>query len=178
MIGERIRERRQELGLSLRALAEEVDLTASFLSQIERAQAEPSIRSLRKIADALGVSLFYFLAEDEAISPVVRRDERRRLQLPGSKVICELLTPSIRRKMEALFINADPARGNIAQPLPEPTEECIVVFEGRLSVGLDDEEYILEPGDSIYFEGSRLRSLSAMGDKQALFLSAMTPAVF
>ena len=178
MIGERIRERRLELGMSLRALAEEVDLTASFLSQIERAHAEPSIRSLRKIADALGVSLFHFLAEEEAVNPVVRKDERKRLELPGSKVICELLTPSIRRKMEALIINADPARGNIAQPLPEPTEECIVVFEGRLCVRLDDQEYELEPGDSIYFDGPRLRSLSAVGDEEALFLSAMTPAVF
>jgi transcriptional regulator with XRE-family HTH domain len=178
MIGERIRERRQELGLSLRALAEEVDLTASFLSQIERAQAEPSIRSLRKIADALGVSLFYFLDEEEAVSPIVRKDERKRLDLAGSRVICDLLTPSNRRKMEALLINADPARGNIAQPLPEPTEECIVVFEGRLCVRLDDGEYELEPGDSIYFEGPRLHSLSAMGDEHALFLSAMTPAVF
>ena len=51
MIGERIRVRRNELGLSLRALAKEVDLTASFLSQLERDQADPSIKSLRKIAD-------------------------------------------------------------------------------------------------------------------------------
>ena len=178
MLGERIRERRNELGLSLRTLAEEVDLTASFLSQIERAQADPSIRSLRRIADALGVSLFHFLVERESVSPVVRKDERKRLELPGSKVVCELLTPSIRRKMEALMINANPVRGNIAQPLPAPTEECIVVFEGRVCVTLNDEEYELEPGDSIYFEGSRLRSISAVGDEEALFLSAMTPAVF
>lgn len=178
MIGERIRDRRHELGLSLRALAEEVDLTASFLSQIERAQADPSIRSLRRIADALGVSLFHFLAEEETVSPVVRKDERRRLQLPSSKVICELLTPSSRRKVEVLMIVADPARGNIAQPLPEPTEECIVVFQGRLCVTLDKEDYELEPGDSIYFEGPRLRSISAAGDEPSLFLSAMTPAAF
>lgn len=178
MIGERIRDRRHELGLSLRALAEKVDLTASFLSQIERAQAEPSIKSLRRIADALGVSLFYFLSEDKVVSPVVRKDERTRLELPGSRVICELLTPNVRRKMEVLMINADPVRGNIAQPLPEPTEECIVLLKGRLHVKLDDEEYELEPGDSVYFEGPRLRSLSAGGDEEALFFSAMTPAVF
>ena len=178
MIGERIRERRHELGLSLRALAEEVNLTASFLSQVERAQADPSIKSLRRIADALGVSLFCFLAEDEVVSPVVRKDERKRLELPGSKVICELLTPNVRRKMEVLMISADPTRGNIALPLPEPTEECILVLKGRLCVKLGDEEYELEPGDSIYFEGRRLQSLSARGDGESLFVSAMTPAVF
>jgi transcriptional regulator with XRE-family HTH domain len=178
MIGERIRERRHELGLSLRALSEEVGLTASFLSQIERAQADPSIRSLRQIADALDVSLFYFLAEDESATPVVSREERKRLQLPGSRVVCELLTPDVRRKMEVLLLNVSPARGNIALPLREPTEECLIVLEGRLCVEVGEEEYELEPGDSVYFEGRRLRSLSAVGDTESVFISVLTPAVF
>jgi transcriptional regulator with XRE-family HTH domain len=60
-LGNRLRARRQELGLSLRELAERVGLTASFLSQIERDLASPSIESLRKISDALEVPNFHFL---------------------------------------------------------------------------------------------------------------------
>ncbi len=178
MIGERIHSRRQELNLSLRALAKQVDLTASFLSQLERGQADPSIKSLRKIADALGVPLFYFLADDTDANPVVRRDARKRLQLPGSQVICELLTPSVQRKMEVFIVTVAPVRGNIAQPLPQPTEECILVLEGRLCVQLADQEYELETGDSIYFDGGSLRAISARGDQDARFISALTPAVF
>ena len=79
-IGERIKARRKELKLSLRELAEQVDLTASFLSQIERDQSSPSIESLRKISQALEVPIFYFLAEPNGKSPVVRRNQRLKIE--------------------------------------------------------------------------------------------------
>lgn len=178
MIGKRIRARRTELDLSLRDLAHKVGLTASFLSQIERDLADPSIKSLRKIADALQVPLFYFLSENGDTNPVVRRDQRKRLQLPGSTVICELLTPDLNHKMEMFLVSVDPSPENIAHPLSQPTEECILVLEGRLCVKLGDNEYELEAGDSIYFEGPNLREISATGEKHVVFVSAMTPAVF
>lgn len=176
-IGERIKKRRNDLGISLRALAKEVDLTASFLSQLERGQADPSIKSLRKIADALNTPLFSFLIDNET-GPVVRKTARKRLQLPKSRVICELLTPSVQRKMEMFIVKVDPARGNIAQQLSQPTEECILVLNGKLCIQLGDQEYELEEGDSIYFSGSNLSGIRAMGSEEATFISAMTPAVF
>jgi transcriptional regulator with XRE-family HTH domain len=178
MIGKRIRARRNELDISLRDLARKIDLTASFLSQIERDQVDPSIKSLRKIADALDVPLFYFLTENGNTNPVVREDCRKRLQLPGSTVICELLTPDINRKMEMFMVSVDPSQKNIALPLVQPTEECILVLEGCLSIKLGDAEHELNAGDSIYFDGPNLRAISAKGDARAVFVSAMTPAVF
>ena len=95
--GNRIRARRQELGLSLRELAEQVGLTASFLSQIERDLTSPSIESLRKISDALEVPIFHFLLEVDKKSPVVRRGERLTLTLPNSDLSYKLLTPDLSR---------------------------------------------------------------------------------
>lgn len=178
MIGPRIRSRRNELGMSLRDLSREVDLTASFLSQIERGQADPSIKSLRRIADALGVPMLFFLTEKGKPNPVVRKGRRKKLLLPDSQVTYELLTPDLDHKLEMFVARVHPSQHNIAHPLPYPTEECIFVLEGSLCVGLSETEYVLEAGDSIYFEGSTLSSLSATGDEPAVFVSAMTPAVF
>jgi transcriptional regulator with XRE-family HTH domain len=178
VLGERIKSRRNDLGMSLRALAKEVDLTASFISQLERGQADPSIKSLRKIADALGVPLFYFLIDNGEAGPVVRKNARKRLQLPKSRVICELLTPSIQRKMEMFIVTVDPSRGNFAQTLSQPTEECILVLDGELSVQITDQKYTLEEGDSIYFNGSNLNAIRAVGNRESTFISAITPAVF
>ena len=178
MIGKRIRARRTELNMSLRDLAAQTDLTASFLSQIERDLADPSIKSLRRIASALNVPMLYFLAENENPNPVVRMHQRKQLKLPGSKVAYELLTPDLNRKMEMFVVRIHPSQKNIAHPLDHPTEECILVLEGCLCVKLGETEYELETGDSIYFEGSFLRGLSAKGDEPAVFVSAMTPAVF
>jgi len=178
MIGNRIRSRRNELGMSLRNLAEKVELTASFLSQIERNLADPSIKSLRKIADALGVPMLYFLAEYESPSPVVRAGERKTLTIPRTQTTYELLTPDLNRKMELFVTRLDPRKGNIAQTLTHPTEECVWVLEGRLKIQLDETVYELEAGDSIYFEGQRLRLMAATGDHDAFFMSALTPAIF
>ena len=49
-MGQRIREKRKERGLSLKSLAKAIGKTPSFLSQVERDLAEPSITSLRDIA--------------------------------------------------------------------------------------------------------------------------------
>jgi len=122
--------------------------------------------------------MLYFLAEEGGASPVVRKHERKKLLLPHSKVAYELLTPDLNRKMEMFIAQVYPSQANIALPLAQPTEECILLLEGRLSVCLDEVEYILEPGDSIYFEGSRLKGLAARGVDPALFVSAVTPPVF
>jgi len=133
---------------------------------------------LRKIADALGVPMLYFLAEKDEANPVVRKDRRKKLLLPDSQVVYELLTPDLDRKLEMFVAQVSPSQENIAHPLPHPTEECILVLEGSLSVTLGETEYLLETGDSIYFEGSNLCGLSATGDDPAVFVSAVTPAVF
>jgi transcriptional regulator with XRE-family HTH domain len=178
MLGERIRRRRQELGLSLRELASKVDLTASFLSQIERDLASPSLKSLRKTAEALQVPIFHFLNESDLQSPVVRRDARKTLTLPHSDLTYQLLTPDVNHKIEMFLAELKPGQRNIAMPLPQPTEECIFVLQGKMRVRLDDTDYELVPGDSVYFEGQRLREISAVGEEKLAFISVITPAVF
>ncbi len=60
-IGQKLKIRRAELKLSLRALADQTGLSAVFLSQIERGVSNPSLNSLQKIATSLRVPLHYFL---------------------------------------------------------------------------------------------------------------------
>ena len=177
MVGKRIKQRRSEIKISLRTLAKEVDLTASFLSQVERDLTEPSLRSLRRIARALNVSMLYFL-EEENTQPLVRRNRHKRLHLKDERVAYEVLTPDIKRRMDMIVVELHPSEENIAYPLAHPTEECILVLEGKLLVQLGNTEFILETGDSIYFEGPRLKKLKAAGEEQAVFVSAITPAVF
>ena len=70
MVGERIRQRRKELGYSLRALGIRTNLTASFLSQVENNQSSPSLASLQRIATALEVPMFAFLNGAHQPNPI------------------------------------------------------------------------------------------------------------
>ena len=178
--GDKIRTRRQELGLSLRELARRTDLTASFLSQVERGLTSTSIESLRRIAAGLGVTILHFLAETPKRSPVVRKGERSRLTLADTGLVYELLVPDLTRKMEIFIGNVKPGKKNFARaPLREPTEECIFVLEGSLEVGLGTETYIIEEGDSVYFEGIQLTSLANASETDDVrWISIITPPVF
>ncbi|MGD9030543.1 MAG: XRE family transcriptional regulator [Anaerolineae bacterium] len=176
-LGQRIRARRKELGLTLRELAARVGRTASFLSQIERDQSSPSIESLQKISDALDVPIFHFLLEANERSPVVRRDRRLKLTVPGSSLAYELLTPDLSRQMEAFMIEREPGEEKVVDPLRQYTEELIYVLQGQLEIQLGEDVYHLGPGDSIYFEGLMLRRIAAQGDVTLRFISVITPPV-
>ncbi len=61
LIGQKLKQRRDELNLSLRELGAQTGLSAAFLSQIECGKSNPSLHSLQNIAKILDVPLHYFL---------------------------------------------------------------------------------------------------------------------
>ena len=92
-VGERLRALRRSRRATLRTIAERSGLSESFLSQVERGRSSASIESLRRVADALGVSMADLFEPDGLPGPrVLRRDERPALSFGvlGKKL---LLTP-------------------------------------------------------------------------------------
>src|SRR6476646_9878763 len=78
-LGARIRARRLARHETLRELAAEAAVTESFLSQVERGVASPSIASVQRIARALDTSIAELFAADESAGIVVRLRDRRRV---------------------------------------------------------------------------------------------------
>ena len=108
-IGDRLREARQRSGLSLRALGELTGFSASFLSQVELGQTMPSLGSLQRIAEALGLTVSNLLAQGDATSVLVRKDARGALRSEWSKATVEpLVPPSSDEKLQAMLIRLDP----------------------------------------------------------------------
>jgi quercetin dioxygenase-like cupin family protein len=144
--------------------------------------SNPSLESLRHIAEALGVPPFYFSQQNGGAAamqnPVVRASERIKITFPPGDVTSELLVPNLRNKLEVFISRVKPAAGNVARPPQMDTEECLFVLQGTIRVVLNDQEYVLNKGDSIYIQGVALREISAMGEGEAVFFSAITPPVF
>ena len=78
-LGGAIRRRRHAASLTLATVSERAGISVSMLSQVERGLLDPSLDTLRKIADALGTAPFRLLAEEGPVAGVVRRGERRML---------------------------------------------------------------------------------------------------
>ena len=70
-VGERLRREREKQGMTGVALADKSGISPSMVSQIESNQAEPSLDTLENVAKALGVSVCYFLLEQEDVENLI-----------------------------------------------------------------------------------------------------------
>src|SRR5438270_7394305 len=91
-LGQRIREVRRGKGMTLRDAADAAGVSESFLSQVERGLANPSVASLRRIADAMNERVASFFVGDAPSGMLVRAKERRRLVHPMGMLEDYLLT--------------------------------------------------------------------------------------
>ena len=64
-IAQEIRKIRKSKGITLKKLSEKTELSISFLSQIERGISSMTITSLKKISDALGVTMQELLSIED-----------------------------------------------------------------------------------------------------------------
>jgi len=175
MIGKKLRRKRRELGLSLRDLGAKTELTASFLSLVERGDSSPSLASLHRIAKALEVPVFYFYDDYQRASPIIRAENRREIIFPNSRIGYELLTPDVSRQMMFILIRLEPNAKRICEPLARTTEQWIYVLEGELKLIVSGEVHLLEPGDCIYFDGDSLSEFTTAKKEEVVFINGITP---
>jgi transcriptional regulator with XRE-family HTH domain len=148
-IGEGIRRERLRRGLTLAQLATQVNLTVSALSQIERGASDPSISSLRRIAQAFDVPMFQFLVGTAQREIVVRHDRRTRLNFPDRDLEYELVSADTSGEVEVLALAIKSGGSTGATPSSHASEECAVVLSGDVIAEVAGQTYALGAGDSI-----------------------------
>jgi transcriptional regulator with XRE-family HTH domain len=149
-LGARIRALRLARGLTLRRLAADAGVTESFLSQVERGVASPSIASVQRIARALGQSIAELFAADERAGSLVRAADRRRVVYQGLGAIDEFLTRSTDGKLQVILSTIEPGGGTGDEAYTHDSdEEVVMVLEGSLDLWVGGEHYRLEAGDAV-----------------------------
>ena len=150
-LGDALRRLREQQGISLRALAERTDFSASFLSQIENGQCSPSIASMEKIANALGVTLGqFFLSTNQQVVNIVRASDRTHLSLEWSRAeLASLGSIPNGSRFQASMLSIKPGGLTGKHVTPSISDEFALVFEGKPILRLQDGEQTLERGDSV-----------------------------
>jgi transcriptional regulator with XRE-family HTH domain len=179
-VGAMLRKLRRERAMTVEALAAAAGLSAGLISQVERGIGNPSFTSLLKLSATLGVPLGTFLSDpgSPAGHKVVRKHDRKRLELPGEGLIYELLTPDLQRDLQVLFTRMPPGFDGAGQPFRHPGEECQHVLSGELEMFIGDERYELSKGDSITYDSDLPHWYRNPGTGWAEFIGAVTPPSF
>lgn len=179
MIGPSLRNARRGKGMTLREVAEAAGVTESFLSQVERDLASPSIATLRRIAVALGTSIGVILDEAGPHGQLVRATERRVVTYPGLKARDEFLTDGSGGRLQVILSVVEPGGGTGPEAYThESDEECLVVLEGRLELWVADEHHVLETGDAIRYSSRVPHRNQNPGPGVARVLFVITPPSF
>lgn len=176
--GYKIRKLRQDKNISIEQLSQMTGLSTGLISQVERDITGLSVSALWKIAKSLNVNINYFFDETEEESCIVKKDKRKKIILPDSKVTYELLNPNLKGKIEYLLVELEAGEYNTKDLISHDGEECGYIIKGTLVVRVADKEYILNEGDSIYFNSTVPHRYINGGSEKVISIWAMTPPSF
>ena len=179
-IGARLRAARQAGGFTLQQVAHKTGLTPSAISQIERGLTNPSVGSLKAMADALGTTLGSLFTHDagEARRSLVVHEGTRKILSPAPGIVCYLLTSSLAGKIQFMLSVYERRASTGDRLYSHEGEECALVLEGTMELQLGPETYILKEGDSIRFECAVPHRVTNIGRKPLRAIWAATPPSF
>jgi len=152
-VGERIRQLRLGLGMSVRTLATKSGFSPSLISQVEHGLVTPSIGSLERIAMVLGVSLGkFFIESDSSPAWLVRASARPQLTSTWSPVSIEALGPlDGPGTLEPIMLTMAPEGRSGMFPAASGGERFALLIEGEVNLTLGEEVHVLRTGDAITF---------------------------
>jgi transcriptional regulator with XRE-family HTH domain len=178
-LGARIRTLRVARGETLRKLAAQAGVTESFLSQVERGVASPSIASVQRIARALGTSIAELFATDDRAGIIVRAADRRRVVYQGLGAVDEFLTRATDGRIQVILSTIQPGGGTGDEAYTHDSdEEVVVVLEGVLDLWVGPEHYRLETGDAVTHSSRVPHRNTNPGPGVARVLFCITPPSF
>ena len=152
-LGRRINEMRKKKGLTLKDVADRIHVTASFISQLESGKANPSLSTLKGIADLFGVTiaaLFESNANKVEHSPILRKGEREIL-VTATNCKFQRLSAAFDLNCEFIVNEWAPGASTGQSKYTHEGFECGYIMSGKLHVELGDQIYLLTSGDSITF---------------------------
>ena len=180
-LGTRIRGLRKRRGMTLARLASLSELTAGYISQLERNLAYPSIPALFNIARSLGVTIQWFFASEASSTAedsgyVVRKNSRMSVHYEDG-IVDQLLTPQPNRQLEMLHSRFPPGTYS-QQSYSHEGEEAGFLLSGSFELWVSDRHFLLNEGDSFSFSSQEPHRYGNPGDVDAVVVWVITPPTF
>jgi len=151
-VGGKLKELREARNISMRTLATKSGLSANALSMIERGKTSPSVSTLYKLADALGVSITAFFGAEAEKRKVVylKSDERTRISFTRG-VFEALGGEQFDGRVEPFMLTLESGAASGLHAITHSGHEFVFCLRGELDYQVERENFHLTPGDSLLF---------------------------
>jgi transcriptional regulator with XRE-family HTH domain len=160
-VGEKIKQIREMKNIAIEDLAMRSNLDQEQIIQIEENKVIPSLAPLIKIARSLGVRLGTFLDDSEQLGPVITLAgelnkgasfSNKNMKARSHMDFFALASDKAGRHMEPFIVEIKPGDVNDYMLSSHEGEEFIYVMEGCVEINYGKDVYVLNPGDSIYYD--------------------------
>lgn len=176
-IGDKLRKRRQELGMTLSDVAESIGVTKGFLSEVERDKTSPSVASLLRICETLSMPIGALFPNNE--SQVIRKSERLSIKFGGIDIDDFLINAHQRSRFQAILSQMRPGGGGGDELYSvNSQEEFVFVLKGSVRITLEGETTVLDEGDTMSFNPRLPHTFKNNSDTEpaeALFIVSPPP---
>src|SRR5690349_6777269 len=158
-------------------LADRAGVSAGLISQIERGIGNPSFATLLRLANSLGVPLASMFTDPSETQNhmLVRRADRRRIEIPSQGIVMELIVPDADRKLGVINMTIPAHFDGAEVPHSHEGEECVVVQTGTLVASVGGQEFTLGEGDSLTYDATLPHWWSNLTDTAAVMVAISTP---
>jgi transcriptional regulator with XRE-family HTH domain len=151
-VGQRLKQLREEQNISMRGLAVKSGLSANALSMIERGKTSPSVSTLYKLSDALGVPITEFFNQQLERQEVVFLKSNERTHIAFNRGNLEGLGgEQFVGKVSPFLVNLENGASSGLVPMSHTGHEFVFCLRGKLEYRVEKQNYILESGDSLLF---------------------------
>jgi len=179
-IGVRVRQERQSRRWTLDQLSEAAGVSRRMVVNVEQGAANPSVGTLLRISDALGVGLPALVERPQAKPvKVTRRGDGAVLwsgQAGGRGVLVAGTEPP--DVVELWDWSLGPGDHHISEAHTPGTKELVQVQQGTVTVEVADQPVTLDAGDAVAFGGDVAHSYANLGTQPARFsLAVFEPGV-
>lgn len=176
-VGRCLRSLRAQRGLSIRSLAKQSGLNANTLSMIENNRTSPSVSTLQQLAIALDVPIKAFFETDLPENKVAFQKAGQRACIAFAHVTLEDLGAGLTLQGgQPFLVTLAPKAASGATPIVHTGHEFVFCLEGRLTYVIEQQHYLLEPGDSLLFNAYLPHCWQNAGEVPSRSLLVMCPA--
>ena len=175
-LGKKIKQMRNQKGLTQEELADRCELTKGYISQLENNLNSPSIATLTDILSALGSNLSEFFREEPEEKVVFSKEEF--IEKDSDGVLQHWLIPNAQKNMMEPILVELSEGAETAGDIPHEGEEFGFVLEGKIAIVLGKKHHVCKKGEAFYYTASKPHSIINKGKNKAKFIWISTPPNF
>jgi transcriptional regulator with XRE-family HTH domain len=172
---------RKKKGMTLKEFAKLSGLSISFLSNFENGKVNISVSTLKKISAALNVSIAQLLSDENSAEVIlVHKKDRHILPHHMTKSGMAYTDYLVRGASAAMHVTITrlPAHSDTGNSTIHTGEEYIFVLHGVATVVINENRYLLQEGDIIYYLSQSPHKVTNDQDGELEYLQTNTPPTF